>query len=156
MGRSIDDVIGSLPKPRRDRIESRAEKLAGDMLAGADSLAAIRKVAGLTQAELGDLLGINQNAVSQMEKRTDVYLSTIRNVALALGYELEVAFRTQEGKRLPLPNFQPWNDKPAPAPAKAERKSAPRKASPRKTDAEAAPAASARTKNPSRRVSGNR
>lgn len=156
MGRSIDDVIGSLPKPRRDRIEARAEKLAEDMLAGVDSLAAIRKVAGLTQAELGDLLGINQNAVSQMEKRTDIYLSTIRNVALALGYELEVAFRTRDGKRLPLPNFQPWNDKPAVASAKAERKAAPRKAPGRRTDADAAPAASARMKNTSRRTSGSR
>lgn len=122
MGRSIDDIIESLPKQRRDRIHARAEKLAQDMLAGADSLAAIRKVAGLMQAELDNLLGVNQNAVSQMKKRTDVYLSTIRNVAMALGYDLEVAFRTPEGKRLALPNFQPWNDTPSrPAPARVRQ-----------------------------------
>lgn len=158
MGRSIDDIIESLPKARRDRIQARADKLAQDMLAGADSLAAIRKVAGLTQAELGELLGIKQNAVSQMEKRTDVYLSTIRNVAVALGYDLEVAFRTPDGKRLALPNFQPWNDPPArPAAAKSERgKASQRTGAGRRSHAEPSPAASARPKNAGRRTPGSR
>lgn len=110
MGRNIDDIIESLPKQRRDKINARAEKLAAGMIGKADSIAALRQLSGVTQKELGELLGVNQNSVSQMEKRTDVYLSTLGKVAVALGWELEVALRAPDGKRVELPNFQPWNE----------------------------------------------
>jgi transcriptional regulator with XRE-family HTH domain len=146
MGRYIDDIIESLPKQRRDKIGARAENIAEEMLGKADSLAAIRKVAGLTQAQLGEILGINQNAVSQMEKRTEVFFSTVRNVAVALGYDLEVAFRKPDGTRLPLPNFQPWPDANMPA-GLAGAKSAKSRKQPaqarRSSQAQAAPVASA-------------
>lgn len=115
MGRNIEDIIDGLPEARRARINAGAEKMAEDMLRGADSLSAIRKILGLTQTELGDLMGVAQNAVSQMEGRTQVFISTLANVAVALGYELELAFRKPNGDRVPLPNFQPWLDVSAPA-----------------------------------------
>ncbi|MBG9387723.1 helix-turn-helix domain-containing protein [Caenimonas aquaedulcis] len=127
MGRNIDDIIDSLPQARRARIHAGAEKMAEEMLRGADSLAAIRRVAGLTQTELGDLMGINQNAVSQMEKRTEVFISTVANVAVALGYELELAFRKPDGDRVPLPKFQPWQDVSVPAVATRQGKAIARK-----------------------------
>lgn len=108
MGRTIDQVIASLPRERRNRINANAKRLAADMMEHADSLAAMRKAANLTQAEMGERMGINQNAVSQLEKRNDVYLSTLNKVAVALGCELEVALRAPDGKRVPLPNFRPW------------------------------------------------
>lgn len=146
MGRNIDDIIDGLPEARRARINAGAEKMAEEMLRGADSLAAIRKVAGLTQTELGDLMGINQNAVSQMEKRTEVFISTVANVAVALGYELELAFRKPDGDRVPLPKFQPWQDVSAPAVTAKQSKAAPRNqttSSRRAPNLEVAPAAAA-------------
>ena len=148
MGRNIDDIIDSLPRQRRDQINARAEKVAEEMLEKADSLAAIRKVAGLTQAQLGELLCINQNAVSQMEKRTEVFMSTVRNVAVALGYDLEVAFRKPDGTRFPLPNFQPWQDtaltaKAAPASSKGTKIKKLSVRVRRAAQSQAAPAASA-------------
>jgi transcriptional regulator with XRE-family HTH domain len=127
MGRNIDDIIRSLPEARRARINAGAEKMAEEMLRQADSLAAIRKVLGLTQTELGDLMGINQNAVSQMESRTEVFISTVANVAVALGYELELAFRKPDGDRVPLPKFQPWQDVSTPTVAAKQSKAASRK-----------------------------
>ncbi len=156
MGRNIDDIIDSLPKQRRDKINARAARVAEEMLGKADSLAAIRKVAGLTQSQLGELLGINQNAVSQMEKRTEVFMSTVRNVAVALGYDLEVAFRKPDGTRFPLPNFQPWQDmtltrttthvKAAQAPSKVAKTGKASVRGHRGSQSEAAPTASSHSR----------
>ena len=43
MGRSIDEVIASLPKARRDRIESKAARLARQMTDHAASLTLKRR-----------------------------------------------------------------------------------------------------------------
>lgn len=112
MGRNIDDIISELPKRRRERINAKAEALALEMLGEADSVASIRKAFGLTQAEFGDLIGMPQNAVSQLEKRRDIYLSTLGKVANALTMELEVALRAPDGTRVELPNFHPWTQTP--------------------------------------------
>jgi transcriptional regulator with XRE-family HTH domain len=119
MGRDIEDIIDSLPQGRRDKVNARAGKLAVEMIGRADSLAELRTFSGVTQQELGDALGVNQGAVSQMEKRSDVYLSTLRKVVVALGWELEVALKSSDGKRVALPNFQPWTTVEVPVKAKA-------------------------------------
>jgi hypothetical protein len=54
-------------------------------------------------------LGIGQNAVSQLENRTDLYLSTLGKYVSALGLQLELALVTAEGQRVPIPNFRPWD-----------------------------------------------
>jgi transcriptional regulator with XRE-family HTH domain len=121
MGRNIDDIISELPKRRRDRINAKAEALALEMLGEADSVASIRKAFGLTQAEFGELIGMPQNAVSQLEKRRDIYLSTLGKVANALTMELEVALRAPDGTRVELPNFHPWLPVPAQKSAGAKK-----------------------------------
>lgn len=131
--RDIDDIIHSLPKERQDKINARAERHL-DAVKAAKSLADVRKAFGFTQKQLADALNVNQNSVSQMEARKDVFLSTVRNVAVALGYELELSLRSPDGHRVSLPNFQPWNadsvsstvtaksaKKKAPPPAAAKR-----------------------------------
>lgn len=52
------------------------------------SLAALRRRAGKTQAEVAAALGIRQSDVSKLERRDDVRLSTLRNYLAALGGEL--------------------------------------------------------------------
>ncbi|MES3000572.1 MAG: helix-turn-helix transcriptional regulator [Pseudomonadota bacterium] len=121
MARNIDDIISELPKRRRDRINAKAEALALQMLGEADSVASIRKAFGLTQAEFGDLIGMPQNAVSQLEKRRDIYLSTLGKVANALTMELEVALRAPDGTRVELPNFHPWTQMPVTTSAAAKK-----------------------------------
>jgi transcriptional regulator with XRE-family HTH domain len=106
--RDIDEIISSLPKDRQDKINARAARHL-DAVKAAKSLADVRKAFGFTQKELADALKVNQNSVSQMEARSDVFLSTVRNVAVALGYELELSLRSPDGRRVALPNFQPWN-----------------------------------------------
>lgn len=53
----------------------------------ADTLATIRSFSRLTQGQLAAELGISQAAVSQLEKRQDMLLSTLRGYLTAAGAE---------------------------------------------------------------------
>lgn len=108
MAKSIDEVINSMPPERRELIETSAQKMANDMIADADSLEVLRKACGLTQTEVARTLGVQQNAVSQLESRTDIYVSTLQKYVKALGMDLEIALVRKDGGRIPLPNFHPW------------------------------------------------
>jgi predicted transcriptional regulator len=44
----------------------------------------------LTQEQLAKTLGVKQAAVSKMERRTDMYVSTLRNIISAMGGMLEI------------------------------------------------------------------
>lgn len=56
----------------------------------AERLAAVRAGRGMTQVELAAALGRTQGQVSHIEKRDDLYLSTLRAYVEALGGQLEV------------------------------------------------------------------
>jgi transcriptional regulator with XRE-family HTH domain len=115
VGRNIEEVIKQLPKARQDRINDEARRMALEMIRHSESLVALRKASGQTQAEVAATLGIGQNAVSQLESRTDLYLSTLSKYVGALGLQLELALVTSEGERVALPNFRPWDlSEPAP------------------------------------------
>ena len=94
MGRSIDSVIAGLPKARRDRIETKAARLAREMIDHADSLGEIRKAMSKTQTEIARELGVGQVAVAQLEKRSDLLLSTLQRYVRAAGAELSLVIRT--------------------------------------------------------------
>ena len=57
----------------------------------------LRESRRLSQAELARKLHVTQAAVSKMERRSDMYLSTLRNAVSAMGGELEVRARFPEG-----------------------------------------------------------
>jgi hypothetical protein len=61
-------------------------------------LAAIRSERAVTQVELAGRLGKSQGNVSELERRADVYLSSLREYIEALGGELEVT-AVFDGKR---------------------------------------------------------
>lgn len=110
MGRNLDDVIKSLPADRQAKISDLSHKKVEEMLAHAATLTDFRKAVGKTQAEVAKELGIKQNAVSQLEKRSDTYVSTLRRFLKSLGMTLELSVITKNGSRIDLPNFLPWAD----------------------------------------------
>ena len=57
----------------------------------------LRSARGLSQQELALLLNVQQPAVAKLERRTDVYISTLRNHIEALGGQLEILARFPEG-----------------------------------------------------------
>ena len=57
----------------------------------------LREARQLTQVNLAQTLEINQSVVSTMEKRTDMYISTLRNFIQAMGGELRITAEFPEG-----------------------------------------------------------
>ena len=56
-------------------------------------LAELRRALRLSQAELAQTLQVGQAAVAKLEKRTDMYVSTLRRFIEAMGGELEIVAR---------------------------------------------------------------
>ncbi|MGA3081240.1 MAG: XRE family transcriptional regulator [Terracidiphilus sp.] len=66
--------------------------------AGVMTLYQLREARSLTQVNLAKVLNINQGAVSKMEKRADMYVSTLRNFIQAMGGRLQVKAIFPEGE----------------------------------------------------------
>ena len=105
MGRGIDTVIAGLPKARRERIGAKAAQLAREMIEHADSLGDIRRAMSKTQTEIARELGVGQVAVAQLEKRSDLLLSTLQRYVRAAGAELSLIVHTRQGARIVLQNL---------------------------------------------------
>ena len=76
--------------------QGRAEVKAKAMLAEMP-LNELRQARGLSQKMLADVLHVQQPSIAKMEKRTDMYLSTLRSHIEALGGQLEVVARFPDG-----------------------------------------------------------
>lgn len=82
MARKLDDIMAALPAKRRARINDRAMELA--------TLKDLRKAAEQTQEDLAAALGVGQDTISRLEKRSDMLLSTLRHYVESMGGKLEL------------------------------------------------------------------
>jgi transcriptional regulator with XRE-family HTH domain len=57
----------------------------------------LREAREMTQVHLAKLLGVNQAAVSKLERRADMYVSTLQDFVKAMGGELKITARFPEG-----------------------------------------------------------
>jgi hypothetical protein len=53
-------------------------------------LAEVRQARRMTQVRLAEVLQVNQGAISKLERRSDMYLSTLRSYIEAMGGQLEI------------------------------------------------------------------
>jgi hypothetical protein len=60
-------------------------------------LAELRRARGLSQKTLAGVLNVDQASISKMERRTDMYISTLRSHIEAMGGELEIVARFPDG-----------------------------------------------------------
>ena len=89
MGLNVDDVIAGLDPDRRRKIEERAAELIAEEM----TLCELRKARELTQASVARELGIGQDAISRLERRSDLLLSTLRRTVEAMGGSLSLIAR---------------------------------------------------------------
>jgi DNA-binding XRE family transcriptional regulator len=66
------------------------------------ALRELRAAIGFTQEQLASRLGVQQAAVSRLERRSDITLSSLRRYVEALGGQLEINVRTPDGEQLRL------------------------------------------------------
>ncbi len=58
----------------------------------------LRQVRMLSQEKLAEKLNVKQATVSKLERRADMYISTLRNVIKAMGGELEIKAKFPDGE----------------------------------------------------------
>ncbi|MGR8931663.1 MAG: helix-turn-helix domain-containing protein [Gammaproteobacteria bacterium] len=69
------------------------------------TLRELRRTLMLTQAYMADALGIGQESISRLEKRTDVLLSTLHNYVNAMGGELRLVAEFPDRPPIQLKKF---------------------------------------------------
>lgn len=89
MAKNINEIMQKLPRERVEKIEARAAQLIAEYM----TLQDLRKARELTQERIAELLGIRQDSISKLEKRTDLLLSTLRGYLNAMGGELELVVK---------------------------------------------------------------
>jgi predicted transcriptional regulator len=57
----------------------------------------LRQARGLTQKMLAEVLHVEQPSIAKMEKRTDMYMSTLRGFVQAMGGDLVVMAKFPDG-----------------------------------------------------------
>ena len=86
MARPYKELRDKMSTEARERVDARIRETLVEM-----NLAELRtRVQALTQAELSEILETTQGAISQLERREDALLSTLRDYVQALGGKLEV------------------------------------------------------------------
>ncbi len=86
---SLDEMITELRPERRQRVEERTTELIAEEM----TLRELRKARELAQASVARELGIGQDAVSRLEQRSDLLLSTLRKAVEAKGGSLSLVAR---------------------------------------------------------------
>ena len=84
--KNLEPIRKELTPARRRRIESRAAQLIAEEM----SLRDLRQALKLTQERMTATLGIGQEGVSRLEKRSDLLISTLRSYVEAMGGSLSI------------------------------------------------------------------
>jgi len=92
MAKKFQNLRNKMSQERREKIDAMTK----DMLAGMP-MHELRRARQLSQEQLADLLEIKQGSVSKLERRTDLYISTLRRYIEAMGGELTLQARFPEG-----------------------------------------------------------
>jgi transcriptional regulator with XRE-family HTH domain len=85
MARKWTEIRKTLTPEKEERIKRRVQEELVRL-----PLYELREARKLTQTNLAKVLDVNQAAISKLEKRTDMYLSTLRSYVEAMGGTLEL------------------------------------------------------------------
>jgi transcriptional regulator with XRE-family HTH domain len=83
---NVNEIIRKLSPAERKKVEDRAAEIIAEEM----SLRDLRKARKLTQARVAKTLGITQDSVSRLEKRSDILISTLRKTVKAMGGDVRI------------------------------------------------------------------
>ena len=92
MTNKFSDLRQQMSPESQAKAESEAQAMLAEM-----PLNELRQARGLSHKMLADVLHVQQPAIAKIEKRTDMYLSTLRSHIEAMGGQLEVVARFPDG-----------------------------------------------------------
>jgi transcriptional regulator with XRE-family HTH domain len=83
---TLKDKMKELSPAQRKKVEARAAELIAEEM----TLRELRHARKLTQVKMAKTLGVTQDSVSRLEKRSDLLLSTLRKTVEAMGGSLSL------------------------------------------------------------------
>ena len=92
MAKSFNLLRNKMSRAARDQADEKARAMMREM-----PLSELRRARKLSQEQIAKLLNVKQAAVSKLERRTDIYISTLRGFVKAMGGDLEITVRFPEG-----------------------------------------------------------
>ena len=95
----FSELTKDITPERRERIDEMKRELLAEM-----PLHELRRARAMTQRDLARTLNVNQPAVSKLEQRADVYVSSLRSYVEAVGGKLKIVAEFPEGE-VAITNF---------------------------------------------------
>jgi transcriptional regulator with XRE-family HTH domain len=92
MAKKFRDLVARKPPAWHAAVEARKRQLPAEM-----PLHELRRARQLSQEQLAEELGATQPEISKIERRTDMYVSTLRRFVEAMGGELDIIARFPDG-----------------------------------------------------------
>lgn len=92
MAKKFTDLRAGLSPETQARIEARAQEILAEM-----PLNELRQARGLSQKMLAEILHVQQPSIAKMERRTDMYISTLRSHIEAMGGHLDLIATFPDG-----------------------------------------------------------
>jgi transcriptional regulator with XRE-family HTH domain len=119
MATTLQDKMKAVGPERREKIEARAAELIAEEMALRD----LRKAHHLTQQRMAEFLGIGQEGVSRIEKRSDLLLSTLASYVEAMGGHLRLVAEFPDRPPVALTGFSAIEEEPPASHRKASKRS---------------------------------
>ena len=92
MAKNFKELQEKMPPEVRLRSEALAGKMISEM-----GLAELRAAMDMTQESLANALHVKQASISKMERRSDMYISTLSKIIEAMGGELQIVAKMPNG-----------------------------------------------------------
>jgi DNA-binding XRE family transcriptional regulator len=92
MAKNFKELQEKMPREGRLRSEASAAKMISEM-----GLAELRAAMDMTQESLANALHVKQASISKMERRSDMYISTLSKIIEAMGGELQIVAKMPNG-----------------------------------------------------------
>ena len=100
MAKKFQELRASMSPAARAASEAEHRRLIEEM-----SLHQLRKARELTQTKIAEDLQIGQGDVSKLERRTDMYVSTLASYLQAVGANLEIRAVFPDGRAVKITQF---------------------------------------------------
>ncbi len=92
MAKKFSELRARMSPESQARADAQTQAMLAEM-----PLNELRQARGLSQKMLAEVLHVQQPSIAKLEKRTDMYLSTLRSHIEAMGGQLEVVARFPDG-----------------------------------------------------------
>jgi DNA-binding XRE family transcriptional regulator len=98
--RNFRELESKMSPERRARVDSEVERLTKEL-----ALDELREARHITQETLAKALNISQASVSKMERRADMYISSLQGIVRAMGGRMEIRVVFPDGSTAVINQF---------------------------------------------------